>query len=77
MLKIWIAVAVVVVTQTCNVRAEQLKVIQKFVFASYGEEDFETVEDVRFDSLLYTVENSFRKWVPTSGAIMEQAKRAA
>ena len=60
-----------------NVRAEQLKVIQKFVFASYGEEDFETVEDVRFDSLLYTVENSFRKWVPTSGAIMEQAKRAA
>ena len=60
-----------------NIRPDQFKVIQKFVLACYGEEGFETVEDARFDSLLYTVESSFRKWIPTAGAIMEQAKRAA
>ena len=60
-----------------NIRADQLKVIQNFVLACYGEEGFQAVEDVRFDSLLYTVESSFRKWISTAGAIMEQAKRAA
>ena len=64
-------------TEPAGVSSEQYAIVQKFVLAAYGEDGYDTIEDLRFDSLRYKVDPSFPKWAPSASAIMEQAKRAA
>ena len=55
---------------------DHLIVIKEFLMGSYGE-DFETIEEMRLDYLNHKLEYNLRMWPPSSGALLEQAKRAS
>ena len=43
-------------TEPAGVSSEQYAIVQKFVLAAYGEDGYDTIEDLRFDSLRYKVD---------------------
>ena len=42
-------------TEPAGVSSEQYAIVQKFVLAAYGEDGYDTIEDLRFDSLRYFI----------------------
>ena len=50
--------------------------VKEFIIRSYGE-DYNSLEEARLGTLLYSLDPSLRKWPPSTGALFEQTKRSA